>query len=190
MRALGLLGALCLLRGLLAAPRLSSGVSLMTHPSEERYSKYAVALAATEPLRAERNRAVRSIVGPLKWGELRVLRSRSNVCDPRLCGGRADGRGVAWQRTCSGYIAQSSKVIRASGLTVAEYNALGRELARPGPAAAAMRRRVLHQAYLYRLAAVVNGAPTEAMIPSPATSGGHGGRAPAPHRVDQRDHLP
>ena len=66
MRALSLLGALCLLRGLLAAPRLSSSVSLMTHPSEERYAKYAVALAATEPLRAERNRAVRSIVGPLR----------------------------------------------------------------------------------------------------------------------------
>ena len=120
-------------------------------PTEERFTRYAAAVAATEPLRKERNRLVRKILGPLKWYRLKLFSSKRNVCDPYLCRTSSSGRDFKWQRTCAGYVAQSSRVIKASGLSVAEYNALSRQLAQPGSRCAAMRKRVMQQASLYQV---------------------------------------
>ncbi|KAH8065367.1 hypothetical protein JL720_12782 [Aureococcus anophagefferens] len=67
--------------------------------------RYALALAATEPLRAARDRSVRRAIGRVRFFLLTGPR-RCNACDPQS---------NAWRSSCQQYAAGSSRVLDAFG---------------------------------------------------------------------------
>lgn len=111
-------------------------------PSEQMYDRYAACLAATEGLRRVRDaetgvqpssandfwKGTKSFLFPQKKGA-------SSITDEMKT--RAEAK----------YIVNSSKVIRALGLTVPQFNQLGREIMNDSW----LKERVAEQAYLYRI---------------------------------------
>ncbi|CAB9505832.1 expressed unknown protein [Seminavis robusta] len=97
---------------------------------EAEYNRFAACLAATEGLRRMRDQAL-------------VERSPSEKSeDPQ-----ERERKVADQ-----YQANSGRVLRAMGMSVDRFNELGREISRDEN----LKEKVMEQAYLYRMAAMVN----------------------------------
>lgn len=145
---------------------------------ESIYDKYAACLAATEGLRRIRdsklqeNKKFRTAVNidADKYGGWKSLlkggdkgkdekdgsgginntgdsddASLSSSSDPSL---QKEG----YKRACAEYVFNSSKVVKALGLSVSQFNQLGREIKKNK----SLREKVIEQAYLYRMAATIN----------------------------------
>jgi len=119
--------------------------TLFIKQEEKIYDKYAACLAATESLRRARdsildkNRSAVNVKSMAKfWG-------RNNK-------GSNGGNDKDYQRACTQYVLQSGKMVRSMGLSVSQFNQLGREV----ESDKTLKIRVLEQAYLYRMAATVN----------------------------------
>ncbi|GMH63302.1 hypothetical protein TrRE_jg6160 [Triparma retinervis] len=123
----------------LKAPQM---VSLFP-PSEVLYDRYAAAIAATEPLRVSRDREVMSAL-PL----IAKFFSKKESGGNGLCTSRNCDKYPEVQRACLKHVADSSRVIRALGMTVAQFNDVSRKLGENE----LLRERVMEQAYLYRVA--------------------------------------
>lgn len=132
--------------------------------------RYALALAATEPLRAARDRSVRRAIGRVRFFLLTGPR-RCNACDPQCVGSRVGPRppfesprrprrrahapprrSNAWRSSCQQYAAGSSRVLDAFGFAPSEWNAVSRRLGSDKR----LRRKVLDQAKIYALAATLD----------------------------------
>lgn len=125
-------------------------------PDERKYQQYAAALAATEPLRKERDAKAKQC---LKLGEHWWLARRGKlgsssgkgVCDLAVVD--PQGRNHNLRGVCQQHVRTMSAVIVAMGLSPKEFNELSREVAGdPG-----LRSRVMEQAYYYRVAAQLSG---------------------------------
>lgn len=155
-------------------------------PGERKYELYAAALAATEPLRVQRDYKAKQSLKPLEYWWLKrkgALASGKGICDvdtvdpgnhnPRL------------RSACKDHVRAMSGVIKALGMTVAEFNALSRKVAKDPD----LRARVMQQAYCYRVAAELDKSAIGEQIPDrrPATysqaQGAAQGTAPAPAPV-------
>jgi len=109
---------------------------LFNLPEELPYDRYAACLAATEGLQRARDIEISSSTPPKRWalfGEKKKVKSEEQK--------RADAK----------YIINSGKVIKALGLTVPQFNQLGREVMKDS----LLKERVMEQAYLYRMTAAL-----------------------------------
>lgn len=113
-------------------------------PEDALYDRYALALAATERSRELRDEALKSSVGKWKWEWSQKFR-KTNVCDSR----NKEYANPKWRSACARHSVISARVIEAvSGLSVGEFNHITRVVA----ASPALKQKVMHQAYLYRVA--------------------------------------
>jgi len=108
--------------------------TLFQLPEENSYDRYAACLGGTEGLRNVRHRELSKV--KKHGGILQSLRSR-----------QARGNNEAEARAESKYILNSSKVIKAFGLSIPQFNQLGREVMENEE----LKEKVMEQAYLYRL---------------------------------------
>jgi len=117
-------------------------------PDEEIYDKYSACIAATEPLRNRRDSDAISSLNPLDkfLYNFSPFKSHRQICTASRC-----ERNVGVKMACSRHLFTASKVIRSLGLTVKEFNAVGREVGLDEK----LRRRVMEQAYLYRVASTL-----------------------------------
>lgn len=106
--------------------------TLFRFPEEESFDRYAACLAATEGLRKIRDREI----SKTKPGFIKGI----------LAGNQEDDSEEA-ERANSQYIFNSSRIIRALGMTIPQFNQLGREIM----ADEELKEKVMEQAYLYRL---------------------------------------
>ena len=146
--------------------------SIFRIPSEEKYDRYAAALAVTEGLRrvrdAEISGATAAAATESKKKTIfgRVLgSSQRDESDEKYDSADDDNEDVmedtavkrnpldaAKQRAESAFLLQSTKAVKALGMTIPQFNQIGREvLSDP-----ALKERVSEQAYLYRIASAVN----------------------------------
>lgn len=115
---------------------------------EALYDRYALALAATERARELRDEALERSAGRFRWSLCRRF-GRRNVCDPRH--GMASN--PRWRSACSRHAVVSARIIDGvAGLSVAEFNRLSRLVA----ASPTLKKKVLHQAYVYRVASKID----------------------------------
>lgn len=126
--------------------------SIFRIPSEEKYDRYAAALAVTEGLRRVRDAEIartEESQGKKSW-----LGSISSSREEKVKGKSSpkDALEAAKKRSESAFLLQSTKAVKALGMTVTQFNQIGREvLSDP-----ALKERVSEQAYLYRMASAVN----------------------------------
>ena len=100
------------------------------HEDEQKYDRYAAALAVTEGLRRVRDAEVERIQKSNKKNKTKeAIKS-------------AEGE----------FLLQSTKAVKALGLTVAQFNDIGREVLGENT----LKERVSEQAYLYRMASTIN----------------------------------
>mmetsp|Transcript_12189 Transcript_12189/g.14335 ORF Transcript_12189/g.14335 Transcript_12189/m.14335 type:complete len:388 (+) Transcript_12189:56-1219(+) len=124
--------------------------SLFMQPEEVIYDKYAACLAATEGLRRARdatlgkNRSAVNVNAKPTKSMAKFWRREDEQSD--------DGSKKEYQRACAQYVLHSGKMIRSMGLSVSQFNQLGREVGSDK----ILKERVMEQAYLYRMAATVN----------------------------------
>jgi len=111
-------------------------------PSEDRFDRYAAALAVTEGLRRVRDSEVERIAeaGKPKKESGDEKRQRKREAEE------------AKRRAEDAFLLQSTKAVKALGMTVPQFNQIGREVL----ADAALKERVSEQAYLYRMATAIN----------------------------------
>lgn len=123
-------------------------------PSEEKYDRYAATLAVTEGLRrvrdaeiarAEESKPRKSWLGSISSGEKGAKSggTSSSSLDPLE---------AIKNRAEAAFLLQSTKAVKALGMTVTQFNQIGREVI----ADPALKERVSEQAYLYRMASTVN----------------------------------
>jgi hypothetical protein len=114
-------------------------------PSEVLLDRYSACVAATEPLRANRDARIhRSLPAVQRLFQAKDPSTGKGLCTPR------NVRLYPQAKTlCTQHIVNSSKVIKSLGLTVAQFNQVSRKV----KADPLLRERVMEQAYLYRLAA-------------------------------------
>lgn len=128
--------------------------SIFRIPAEEKYDRYAAALAVTEGLRrvrdaeiarAEESRGKKSWLGSISAGD---------GSDKSKATGKSaqDALDAAKKRAESAFLLQSTKAVKALGMTVTQFNQIGREVMSDP----ALKERVSEQSYLYRMASVVN----------------------------------
>ena len=119
--------------------------SIFRIPSEEKYDRYAAALAVTEGLRrvrdaeiarAEETEGEKSWLGGISSGEKKKAEESLEA---------------ATRRAEGAFLLQSTKAVKALGMTVAQFNQIGREVLTDP----ALKERVAEQAYLYRVASAV-----------------------------------
>uniref|UniRef100_A0A7S4I7N6 DUF4168 domain-containing protein n=1 Tax=Odontella aurita TaxID=265563 RepID=A0A7S4I7N6_9STRA len=109
--------------------------SLFISPEENMYDRYSACLAATEGLRKARDASLAMGKQPLgngsavgsdpSGGLLGVLRRQGKHVGRAVTKGKDDEE---YKRACAQYVLQSSRVIRALGLSVSQFNQLGREV--------------------------------------------------------------
>jgi hypothetical protein len=122
--------------------------SIFRIPSEEKYDRYAAALAITEGLRRVRDTEIALTEERGKsnrWGRKQTLTASTSSSSLEECAN-------AKKRAESAFLLQSTKAVKSLGMTVAQFNQIGREVITDP----ALRERVSEQAYLYRVASVVN----------------------------------
>lgn len=112
-------------------------------PSESLYDRYAACIAATEPLRVSRDKSILSSLPPLRKLFLRNPTGSNDLCTASNC-----DRYPKVKHACLKHVADTSRVIRGMGMTVAQFNEVSRELGEDEM----LRERVMEQAYLYRVA--------------------------------------
>jgi hypothetical protein len=97
------------------------------HPDEQKYDRYAAALAITEGLRRVRDAEIE------RSSKKKGASSNSKNADNE-------------------FLLQSTKAVKAAGLTIAQFNEIGREVMNN----AALKERVTEQAYLYKMASTIH----------------------------------
>jgi len=110
---------------------------LFNLPEELPYDRYAACLAATEGLQRARDIEISSSTPPKRWalfGEKKKVKREEQE--------RADAK----------YTINSEKVIEALGLTVEQFNQLGKEVMKDS----LLNERVMEQAFLYRMTAALS----------------------------------
>ncbi|GMI42813.1 hypothetical protein TrCOL_g4906 [Triparma columacea] len=112
-------------------------------PSEVLYDRYAAAIAATEPLRVSRDKDVMAALPAIAKIFGKKESGGNGLCTAKNC-----DKYPEVQRACLKHVVDSSKVIRALGMTVAQFNDVSRKLGENE----LLRERVMEQAYLYRVA--------------------------------------
>lgn len=134
-----------------AAEKGETMPSIFRIPSEEKYDRYAAALAVTESLRRVRDAEIarageskkkKSWLGSISSGDKSPNKVRGKSLDPTE---------AAKERAETAFLLQSTKAVKALGMTVTQFNQIGREVVNDS----ALRERVSEQAYLYRLASAV-----------------------------------
>ena len=85
------------------------------------------------------------------WTQRLMSRKGSLDSGDNLCTGRNCARYPLAREACLRHIVNSSKVIRALGMSVAQFNAVSRKLGGDEE----LRERVMEQAYLYRVASTL-----------------------------------
>ncbi|KAL7446416.1 hypothetical protein ACHAXH_009410 [Discostella pseudostelligera] len=139
--------------------------SIFRIPSEEKYDRYAAALAVTEGLRRVRDAEIagaaatvskkKSVFGRVlgtsrdeTYGEDDTVEMEKDA----TVSVKRNSLDAAKQRAESAFLLQSTKAVKALGMTIPQFNQIGREvLSDP-----ALKERVSEQAYLYRIASAVN----------------------------------
>ena len=111
----------------------------------DRLDRYALALAATEPLRRARDDALKRTVGRRKLFVTRKL-LRRNPCE-----GTAFSASDRTKEACEMYTTTATRVLKSFGFTPSEWNSVSRALASDRN----LRNRVLNQAKLYGLASTI-----------------------------------
>lgn len=125
--------------------------SLFNKQDEDQYDKYAACLAATDGLRQIRDNLLSNnsgnASGNRSWSDLLNFSNDGK-------GQERYSRKVAQEeckRACTQYVLDSSNVVKALGLSVSQFNQLGREIGKnPG-----LKKRILEQAFLYRMSATI-----------------------------------
>ena len=120
--------------------------SIFRIPAEEKYDRYAAAIAVTEGLRRVRDSEIdraeskkkKSWLGGISSGE--KDKSQDNPSD------------AAKKRAENAFLLQSTRAVKALGMTVTQFNQIGREVIND----AALKERVSEQAYLYRVASAIH----------------------------------
>jgi hypothetical protein len=100
--------------------------SLFLKPEEQYLDKYAACLAATEGLRKLRDSAVASSSSSTTTTTTPIRRAIRKFLPNS--GKDMDLQSELYRQACSEYALNSSKVIRALGLTVAQFNQIGRQV--------------------------------------------------------------
>ncbi len=144
-------------------PRTSQVVDV--YAVGDRLDRYALALAATEPLRRARDDALKRTVGRRKLFVTRKL-LRRNPCE-----GTAFSASDRTKEACEMYTTTATRVLKSFGFTPSEWNSVSRALASDRN----LRNRVLNQAKLYGLASTIetgslnvdDGAVPKLQIPVP-----------------------
>lgn len=129
--------------------------TIFNRPEEAQYDTYAACLAATESLRRLRDSAI---------GKIKKSSSAVNADDNDTSwksylskdGSQEDGSQTGkdkeiLKRAYAEYVLNSSKAINALGLSVTQFNQLGREIRKDKE----LKEKVMEQAYLYRMASAV-----------------------------------
>eukprot|EP00977_Amphora_coffeiformis_P018843 scaffold6754_cov148-Amphora_coffeaeformis.AAC.9 len=98
---------------------------------EETYDRYAACLAATEGLRRLRDR---------------------DITDEMHAATDAEDAKQKRKQIAAQYVQNSGKVLRALGMSVSEFNELGKVIAKNDR----LKEKVVEQAYLYRMAAAIH----------------------------------
>jgi hypothetical protein len=101
--------------------------SLFLKPEEQYLDKYAACLAATEGLRKLRDSAVASSSSSTTTTTATPIHRANRKFLPNS-GKDMDLQSELYRQACSEYALNSSKVIRALGLTVAQFNQIGRQV--------------------------------------------------------------
>lgn len=100
--------------------------SLFLKPEEQYLDKYAACLAATEGLRKLRDSALASSSYATGTAATPIHRAIRKFLPNS--GKDVDLQSDLYRQACSEYALNSSKVIRALGLTVAQFNQIGRQV--------------------------------------------------------------
>jgi len=134
-------------------------------PDEVLYDRYALALAATERARELRDEALIHSVGRIRWMMRKWSReSQLNACDPRILASASP----EWRTACARHSIVCGRIIDAvSGLSVSEFNTISRTVA----GSPDLKQKVLHQAYLYRLASKIDTKRDPIIAPSQTIGG-------------------
>mmetsp|Transcript_10126 Transcript_10126/g.17110 ORF Transcript_10126/g.17110 Transcript_10126/m.17110 type:complete len:424 (-) Transcript_10126:706-1977(-) len=147
-------------KGDVSSPNKDTMPSIFRIPSEEKYDRYAAALAITEGLRRIRDADVARAEKVYKKTP-RQARRNNSPSKPTTTDTTANATSTAQpepsspkeildqskQQAESAFLLQSTKAVKSLGMTVAQFNQIGREvLSDP-----ALKERVSEQAYLYRI---------------------------------------
>mmetsp|Transcript_3009 Transcript_3009/g.5623 ORF Transcript_3009/g.5623 Transcript_3009/m.5623 type:complete len:470 (+) Transcript_3009:98-1507(+) len=134
--------------------------SLFTRDEEKQYDTYAACLAATESLRRLRDSVLKKKKSSAVASEDKSWKS---IIQDNLGGNSSTEKGIVagkesdpalseeYKRACAEYVLNSSKAIKALGLSVTQFNQLGREISRNRD----LKEKVMEQAYLYRMASTI-----------------------------------
>jgi hypothetical protein len=113
--------------------------SLFTRDEEKQYDTYAACLAATESLRRMRDSVLKrkknsSAVGSddNSWKSFLKSNIGANVSVENAVGAKDNDPAFKeeYKRACAEYVLNSSKAINALGLSVTQFNQLGREISK------------------------------------------------------------
>jgi len=129
--------------------------SIFRIPSEEKYDRYAAALAVTEGLRRVRDAEIaRAEESKKKKSWLGSISASAGDEDESKAKGKSsqDPLDAAKKRAESAFLLLSTKAVKALGMTVTQFNQIGREVISDP----ALKERVSEQAYLYRMASTVD----------------------------------
>lgn len=127
--------------------------SIFRIPSEEKYDRYAAALAVTEGLRRVRDAEIaRAGESSKKKSWLGGISAPSSSAGDGDDDESEDTMEAAKKRAESAFILQSTKAVKALGMTVTQFNQIGREVMSDP----ALKERVSEQAYLYRMASAIH----------------------------------
>jgi len=116
--------------------------SIFTRKEEIIYDKYAACLAATESLRRARDAVLDKNRSAVNVKSMAKFWNRDSH----------ERNSEDYHKACAQYVLQSGKMVRSMGLSVSQFNQLGREV----ETNKTLKLRVMEQAYLYRMAATVN----------------------------------
>lgn len=134
--------------------------SLFTRDEEKQYDTYAACLAATESLRRLRDSVLKRKKSSAVASEDKSWKS---ILQDNLGGNNSAEKGAVagkenepalneeYKRACAEYVLNSSKAINALGLSVTQFNQLGREVSKNRD----LKEKVMEQAYLYRMASTI-----------------------------------
>lgn len=135
--------------------------SIFRIPSEEKYDRYAAALAVTEGLRRVRDTEI--ALTKERGGRINRWRRRKPTAAAMAT---LEECANAKKRAESAFLLQSTRAVKSLGMTVAQFNQIGREVITDPE----LRERVTEQAYLYRVASAVNLDKVPLLLDDPTTS--------------------
>jgi len=114
--------------------------SIFTKDDERHYDTYSACLAATESLRRVRDSKIKNKKGTAAASDDKSFQSWKSMLKSNI-GGAGSGSSESgiknepsgkeeFKRACAEYVLDSSKAINALGLSVTQFNQLGREVSK------------------------------------------------------------